>query len=332
VRLVTFVDSSGTERIGALFDNDRRIADLASAEAQSGRPGTNAFANMLALIDGGEPALDRARNLLAQVAAGSLDTAVASDAVRLLAPIPVPRQMRDFLCFEQHLIKSREMRFRKTAAREPDPEAAFKAFKDKGLIPPPKVWYEQPIYYRCNTFNVIGTGADIVWPSYCRLLDYELEYAACIGKRGRNIKAGEARGYIFGYTIFNDISARDTQAKEMEGQLGPGKGKDFDTGNVMGPCLVTADEIPDPYALAMRAKINGEQWTDGHSSTMHWRFEDLIVRVSQDETLHPGEYLCSGTVGGGCGIEQDRWLKPGDLVELEVERIGVLSNRVVKPN
>jgi 2-keto-4-pentenoate hydratase/2-oxohepta-3-ene-1,7-dioic acid hydratase in catechol pathway len=99
----------------------------------------------------------------------------------------------------------------------------------------------------------------------------------------------------------------------------------------MGPCLVTADEIPDPHALTMTARINGEEWTRGNSATMHWTFEQIIEFVSRDETLYPGEFLGSGTVGGGCGLELDRWLAPGDLIELEVERIGTLRNRIVKP-
>jgi 2-keto-4-pentenoate hydratase/2-oxohepta-3-ene-1,7-dioic acid hydratase in catechol pathway len=163
------------------------------------------------------------------------------------------------------------------------------------------------------------------------VLDYELEFGVFIGKGGVNIPAEKARNNIFGYTIFNDVSARDAQSREMEGQLGPAKGKDFDTGNVMGPCLVTADEIPDPRALTMVARINGEEWTRASSATMHWTFEQIIEFVSRDETLYPGEFLGSGTVGGGCGLELDRWLAPGDLIELEVERIGTLRNRIVKP-
>jgi 2-keto-4-pentenoate hydratase/2-oxohepta-3-ene-1,7-dioic acid hydratase in catechol pathway len=113
--------------------------------------------------------------------------------------------------------------------------------------------------------------------------------------------------------------------------LGPAKSKDFDTANVMGPCLVTADELPDPYNLTMIARVNGEEWGRGNSSTMRWQFEDLIAHISRSETLHPGEFLGSGTVGNGCGLEQMRYLKPNDVVELEIERLGILRTRVVKP-
>ena len=113
--------------------------------------------------------------------------------------------------------------------------------------------------------------------------------------------------------------------------LGPAKGKDFDTANVMGPCLVTADELPDPYNLTMIARVNGEEWGRGNSNSMHWQFEDLIAHLSRSETIHPGEFLGSGTVGNGCGLEIGRFLKPGDVVELEVEQIGILRTLVTKP-
>jgi 2-keto-4-pentenoate hydratase/2-oxohepta-3-ene-1,7-dioic acid hydratase in catechol pathway len=189
----------------------------------------------------------------------------------------------------------------------------------------------QPIYYKCNRFAVIGADDDVVWPSFTNALDFELEFGCYIGKRAKDVSREDAGGYIFGYTIFNDISARDMQAMEMPGMLGPAKSKDFDTANVMGPCLVTADEIGDPYNLTMIARVNGEEWGRGSSNTMRWQFEDLIEHISRSETLHPGEFLGSGTVGNGCGLEQMRYLKPGDVVELEVERIGILRTRITKP-
>src|SRR5690606_7315299 len=131
-------------------------------------------------------------------------------------------------------------------------------------------------------------------------------------------------------TIMNDVSARDVQAAESPGMMGPAKGKDFDTGNVLGPCIVTADEIPDPYALRMEARVDGELWSQGSSSTMHHRFEDIIAYVSRSETLHAGEFFGSGTVGNGCGYELGRFPQPGSVVELSVERIGKLRNRYVK--
>jgi 2-keto-4-pentenoate hydratase/2-oxohepta-3-ene-1,7-dioic acid hydratase in catechol pathway len=116
----------------------------------------------------------------------------------------------------------------------------------------------------------------------------------------------------------------------MAGRLGPAKSKDFDTGNVLGPWLVTPDEIGDVYNLTMSARVNGEEWSRGHSGGMRFSFEEIIAAISRDETLYPGDVIGSGTVGGGCGLELDRWLRPGDVVELEIERIGVLRNRVVR--
>ena len=193
----------------------------------------------------------------------------------------------------------------------------------------PKIWYEEPVYYKCNRFAVVGTGHDVVCPSYCKMLDYELEFGIILGKRGKNIAKANAREYIFGYLIFNDFSARDQQMREMQSQLGPTKGKDFDTANVMGPWLVTADEVPDPYALTMTAKVNGVEWSRGRSGEMHHKFEDILAHVSRDETIYPGEFFGSGTVGSGCGLEQGKFLSIGDTVELEVTGLGILRNRVV---
>ena len=170
----------------------------------------------------------------------------------------------------------------------------------------------------------------MLWPLNSKMLDYELEFGIILGKGGKNIAKDKARAHIFGYLIFNDVSARDIQMREMQGQLGPTKGKDFDTGNILGPWLVTADEVPDPYNLTMVARVNGEEWSRGNSGTMHHKFEDMIAHVSADETLHAGEFFGSGTVGNGCGLEQGRFLKPNDVVELEIDGLGVLRNRFVK--
>jgi 2-keto-4-pentenoate hydratase/2-oxohepta-3-ene-1,7-dioic acid hydratase in catechol pathway len=276
---------------GALVDAGRKVAVL---------PG---FASVLEIVEGGQNALDRAAEALKHS-----PMLLARANVTLLAPIPQPPQMRDFLCFEKHLVQ------------------AFKAIGTN----PPKAWYERPIFYHPSRFSVCGPETEVPWPAYCEKLDFELEFGCYIGRPGKDIPTARAREHIFGYTIFNDFSARDEQAKEMAGQLGPGKGKDFDNANAMGPCLVTADELKDPYRLEMAVRVNGEEWGRGNSRDMHWKFEDCIAHASRSETLHPGEFFGSGTVGNGSGLEQMRFLKPGDVVELEVEGIGVLRNRVVK--
>jgi 2-keto-4-pentenoate hydratase/2-oxohepta-3-ene-1,7-dioic acid hydratase in catechol pathway len=198
-------------------------------------------------------------------------------------------------------------------------------------------WYERPVYYKGNRMNVIGDGASVTMPRYTKAFDWELEFGIFLCRQGRDISRENARDFIGGYTIFNDFSARDIQKREMGGRLGPAKGTDFDGGNAIGPVLVTPDEIPDPYNLAMRAHINGKQVSYGHTKGMRWTFEELIAYVSQDETLYPGEFFGSGTgtvaeSGANlccCGLEMGRFLNAGDTVELEVESIGKLTNQVV---
>jgi len=228
------------------------------------------------------------------------------DQVRLRAPLPHPTSMRDFYAFEQHVKKG---------------------FEKRGE-PMPQEWYELPVYYKGAHWSIIGPDDDVHWPSFTEKFDYELELAIIIGRQGRNIPEDRARSYIAGFTVMNDFSARDMQRKEMKVRLGPSKGKDFAT--AIGPVLVTADEIPDPYNLTMTAKINGELWSKGNSGSITHRFEKMIAFASLEETLYPGDLIGSGTVGTGCGLELDRWVKPGDLIELEIEKIGTLRNKVVK--
>ena len=324
MRLVTFV-ASGNERIGALIDGDRRIVDFAAARADAGP----AFASMQALIEGGPAALDRARDIVAdarRTGRGAIDSA----SVRLLSPLPTPPQMRDFLCFERHLIQAFTRVRQMQAATAPDPEKALRELEKQGAFKPPKIWYERPSFYKPSRFAVCGTGQEVTWPDYSKTIDYELEFACVIGTPGRDIPKDKARAHIFGYTIFNDLSARDEQSLEMLSNLGPGKGKDFDNSNPVGPCIVTADEIPDPYALEMIVRVNGEERGRGNTREMHWKYEDCIAFVSRGETVHPGEMFCSGTVGNGSGLETGRYVEPGEVVELEVEKIGVLRNRIVR--
>ncbi|MBO6716584.1 MAG: fumarylacetoacetate hydrolase family protein [Rhizobiaceae bacterium] len=324
MKLVTY-ERKGKPRAGALVDGDRKIVDLAQAHKDAFGKSYPAFDSVQAMIEGGDDALDRAYETVKK---GKKDAIKKKD-VRLLAPVPVPIQMRDCLCFETHLKQAFDAARRVRANATPDPEAAMKEFERTGQLAIPKTFYEQPIYYKANRFSVIGTDVDVYWPTYSKLMDFELEFGFFVRKKGVDIARDKARDYIYGYTIFNDFSARDAQTQEMGGQLGPAKGKDFDYGNAMGPCLVTADEMKDPYNLTMICRVNGEEWGRGNTSTMHWKFEDLIAHVSQSETIYPGEFFGSGTVGNGCGLEHMKFLKHGDVVELEVEGIGILRNRVL---
>ncbi len=269
---------------------------------------------MLELLEGGTSAMAAAREAREYAAARSTSVrgpegeavVYARDSVHLLAPLPNPTSLRDFIAFEEHIAA--------TSKRRGQP------------IPPE--WYKAPVYYKGNHRTIIGPDEDLAWPLETTKLDYELELACVIGRQGRDISEREAQGYIAGYTVMNDFSARDVQFQEMACRLGPAKGKDFAT--AIGPCLVTPDEIPDLNALTMVARVNGKAWSKGRFGSIHWSFAQMIAHVSRGETLYPGDLFGSGTVGGGCGLEMDRYLSPGDVVELEIESIGTLRTRVVK--
>ncbi|MRV70529.1 fumarylacetoacetate hydrolase family protein [Duganella sp. FT92W] len=328
MRLVTFTDARGVQRAGALINQDTEVVDLQDAFLSVASEPSPLLASVQAMAEGGQAALALARSVLKRAPASAIQP---RSGVTLLAPIQPPPQMRDCSCFELHLKQSFAAARKTRAAREPDPEAALAAMNTRADDRVIATFQRQPIYYKCNRFAVIGADQQVEWPSFTKALDFELEFGVYIGKKIKDATREQAREAIFGYTIYNDFSARDMQSVEMGGMLGPAKSKDFDTANVMGPCLVTADEIDDPYNLTMIARVNGEEWGRGNSSAMRWQFEDLIVHISRSETLYPGEFLGSGTVGNGCGLEQMRYLKPGDVVELEVEQLGILRTSVVKP-
>ncbi|SDG56799.1 fumarylacetoacetate hydrolase family protein [Pseudomonas abietaniphila] len=325
MRLVTFTQDDGIERAGALIDNDQVVVDLQAAHRQVQGGESAALSSVLKLVEGGEQALELARTLLRKSPTASV---IARNEVRLRAPIQPPPQMRDCSCFELHLRQAFAAARRARALRTEDPEATLKAMNTRADERVIETFNRQPIYYKCNRFAVIGADDEFLWPAFSKALDFELEFGCYIGKKGKDISRDNARDHIVGFTIFNDMSARDAQAAEMPGMLGPAKSKDFDTANIMGPCLVTADELGDPYDLNMVARVNGEEWGRGNTRDMRWRFEDVIAHISRSETLYPGEFLGSGTVGNGCGLEQLRYLKPGDRVELEVDGIGVLRTQV----
>jgi 2-keto-4-pentenoate hydratase/2-oxohepta-3-ene-1,7-dioic acid hydratase in catechol pathway len=245
--------------------------------------------DMVAFIEAGAPA-------------GAAGEPVAG--ARLLAPLR-PRTLRDFLAFEGHLRN---------------------AYAALGRDIPAE-WYQVPAYYKGLPDTVVGPDVEVPWPSHTDRLDHELELAAVIGRRTRDARPEDATGCIFGYTIWNDLSARDVQQREGAVGMGPGKAKDWDGSNVLGPCIVTADEF-DATDARMRVRVNGEVWGEDTSAHMHHSFADMIVYASRSQTLHPGEVFGSGTAAGGSGLELDRWLQEGDVVELEVEGIGVLRNTI----
>jgi len=235
--------------------------------------------------------------------------------VRVTAPLKNPPTLRDFYAFETHVKTANQNRGRDV----------------------PEEWYEFPVFYFTNPHTIQGPGEDVAMPSFTQALDYELEVAAIIGQPGRDIAADQALEHIFGFTIMNDWSARDVQRKEMKVGLGPAKGKDFATS--LGPYIVTPDELgkrvtarPGVYNAAMVARVNGEERSRGNWSDIYYSFGELVARASEGVELLAGDVIGSGTVGTGCLLEitkgEGPWLKSGDVVELEIEGIGTLHNRV----
>src|SRR5262245_9285603 len=231
-------------------------------------------------------------------------------------PIPPVASIRDFYAFEQHVATCR---------------------KHRGLDMLPQ-WYEVPVFYFSNPVCVIGHEYTVHAPQGSSALDYELELACIIGRLGRDLPADDsAMDVVAGFTIMNDWSARDLQRTEMSVGLGPSKSKDFATS--LGPDLVTFDELRDRYRdgrlhLEMTATVNGKVLSRGNAGSMYWTWPQILAHASRDTELRPGDVIGSGTIGTGCILELTPeavggWLKPGDVVELTVEGIGTLRNRVV---
>jgi 2-keto-4-pentenoate hydratase/2-oxohepta-3-ene-1,7-dioic acid hydratase in catechol pathway len=227
---------------------------------------------------------------------------------KLRCPLDHVKSFRDFYTFEAHVKKGFEKR------QEPVPQE----------------WYEIPVYYKSLTNHMMGTGDTIPWPTFTKKLDYELELGAVVSKYGKDLKGKDALKHILGFTIINDVSARDLQRKEMKVRLGPSKSKDFCT--IVGPVITTIDEFnfqsPD---LLMTTKVNDNIWSQGRSSEMHYDWSEMLEFLTWDEAIMPGDLLGSGTVGTGCGLELDRWIKPSDVVDCEIENIGRLKNIVAIP-
>lgn len=226
---------------------------------------------------------------------------------RLSVPVR-PTRLKDYLTYEDH---------------------KRKGFAKLGL-PLPKEWFLAPTYTNRNLMGLAGPDEDIRWPSYTEKFDFEFEIAAVIGKAGRNIRAEDAFDYIAGFTIYNDFSARDTQQEERANGSGPGKSKDFDQGNVLGPCIVTADELAADN-IDMILRVNGEQWSRGNTSDMKFSWGQIIEHASREETIYPGDVIASGTMNNGSCLELERWFGPGDVIEMEATGIGVLRNKIIRP-
>ncbi|MGH7285240.1 MAG: fumarylacetoacetate hydrolase family protein [Polyangiaceae bacterium] len=339
MKLVTFVaqsDSQSREIPGAFVPSldaskparsENRVLDLTSACGAAGR--SLDASSLLRLIEGGDVAHDAMREAVDLHALGKLPEKFKDRAmthaladVSLLSPLPRPPSMRDGYAFRQHVETAR---------------------RNRGLDMIPE--FDQfPVFYFTNHQAVIGPGPLHVLPRHLEKLDFELEAAIVIGKKGRNIPANRADEMIFGLTIMNDFSARTLQMDEMKLNLGPAKGKDFAT--ALGPVIVTMDELAsktkktpngNQFDLTMTARLNGKELSRGNVKDMNWTFAQIIERASYGVTLYPGDVIGSGTCGTGCLLElngskitDNLWMKPGDVIELEIEDIGKLVNEVVQ--
>lgn len=287
--------------------------------------------NMKEMLDNWEALVDTARQAEDDVKSGKVNVdGIPFDANSVLAPVPHPTSCRDGYAFRQHVAAARRN-------RKVDMIPEFDQF---------------PIWYFTNHNAIQGPGDIVCMPDHFNKLDFELEAAVVLGKKGRNIKAEEADNYIAGYMIMNDMSARLMQMEEMKLNLGPAKGKDFST--VIGPIMVTPDELEksripakeghtgNNFDLKMRCWVNGELLSEGSMGDMDWTFAEIIERCAYGADVLPGDVIGSGTVGTGCLLElngtgllndpnyQVQWLQPGDVVEMEIEGLGRLKNTIVK--
>jgi fumarylacetoacetate (FAA) hydrolase len=320
MRLVSFsrAGEHGERLLGAIEGD--RLLELSAAAAvlAPGLDEAGRLRSLDSLLADWEHGLPVARSVLQRAIstqhAGALAPAWHSRArVTLHSPVSRPPTVRDFYAFEAHVRNAR---------------------KRRGLDVAPE-WYEFPAFYFSNPGSLMGDGAVVPKPAWTEALDYELEIACVIGKRAKNVSASDWRSVVAGFTILNDWSARDVQRKEMAIGLGPAKGKDFATS--LGPALVTLDELEprrngDHFDLSMEARVNGATLSRGNVKDLHFTFGQMIARASQDVYLLPGDVIGSGTVGTGCilelGTEVHPWLTAGDEVALEIERLGILTNRI----
>jgi fumarylacetoacetate (FAA) hydrolase len=328
MRYLSFIlpDTPNQARIGAMMGYS--VVDLSAArswaQGAAGIPTEPLPPSLMELIHAGEECWSYARKIMDALGdkdprdlkgAGRVKVGYSIQDVILLPPIFRPLGMRDFYSFEKHVKTSWENRGKEV----------------------PKEWYQFPVFYFSNPNAIYGPDQAIPLPSSTDALDFELEIACVIGVPGKDIPPDAAEEYIFGYTIFNDWSARDIQRMEMRVGLGPAKGKDF--ASSLGPWIVTPDELadhatdrPGVFDLEMVARINNEERSRGNWKDLHYSFGEMLARASEDVLLLPGEVIGSGTVGTGSLLEltygEGPWLKPGDIVELEVEKLGVLRNMV----
>jgi len=318
MKLATFQKDTTGAHLGVVSNDGTQILN-AGALAVAATGAVGAYGSMLDLIEAGPDALAQLKTWVAQD--GLVWMPISN--VTLLAPLPNPRRLRCFSTYEKHLVQAFQQVLKHKLSGP-----VYAIVKGLGLIRAPKKFFKVPAYYKGNHLAISGPNQMIEWPSYSQMLDYELELGLVIGKPGKDVPVGSALDHVFGYTIFNDFSARDALMGEMGfgPSAGPAKGKDFDTSNAIGPWIVTADEMGDPASAAMTVRVNGvERGTAKVGEAAH-SVAAMVAYASRGETLRPGEMMSCGAVGDGTGIESWRFLEPGDRVELMIERIGTLAN------
>jgi len=320
MKIVTYTNKEGAD-LGLLL-NDKIYSLKTIANTM------NAFLQM------GDTAMENAKNIEDSIKNGSSNLeGISLTEAKLLAPVPCPPSCRDAYAFRQHVATAR---------------------RNRGVDMIPE--FDQfPIFYFTNHNAILGPTDNIIcMPDHMQKLDFELEAAIVIGKKGRNVKAKNADNYIAGYLIMNDMSARALQMEEMKLNLGPAKGKDFCT--VIGPYLVTKEELADKkiatadghdgdtYSLNMKCWVNGKLLSEGNMKDMNWTFAEIVERCAYGADILPGDVIGSGTVGTGCLLElngshklenpdyEPVWLKDGDVVEMEIEGLGRIKNKIVLEN
>jgi 2-keto-4-pentenoate hydratase/2-oxohepta-3-ene-1,7-dioic acid hydratase in catechol pathway len=289
-----------------------------------------ASADVVAFLAGGETLREQASAVLEDVRAEGINWAGTFDPAPLL-PFE-PRSIRDFMLYEQHAIAAARGIVRRFLPRTWPLVRSYERTVRRPFpaLRPKRLWYRQPIYYHGNPLSILPDGATIPWPSYTRALDYELELGLVIARQIRDATPDEALGAIGGFVVLNDFSARDVQYPEMTSGFGPSKAKNF--ASSLGSVVVTPDEVlPVIERLSFTVRVNGRPWSSGTTAGMQHSPGAMVAYASLGEQLVPGELLGMGTAPGGSGLEIDRWLAPGDAIELEIERVGTLRNVIGQP-
>lgn len=308
MKLLTYDPGTGP-RAGVL-DGD----DVLDATALLGAPLT--LRDVRAVLESAPDAVERLQAAFSKISAPRVPLA----SVRLRAPILQPPTVRDHIAFEEH---------------------ATGQWSRDSSGPRMEVWQRLPIFYFSNPLRIFGSDEDVPFPAATQQLDYECELAAIVAREGTNVLEADADAYILGFTIFNDWSCRDLQFDESQFGLGPAKGKD--AASSLGPWIVTRDEMAPYYRngtlhVQCTVRVNGTVWMEGNAWNMYHSFGAMVERAAQDSRIVPGDVIASGTVGGGSISESvrkgfpARWLQPGDVVEMEVDGIGMLRNTLAGVN